>query len=243
MKRKDTGNKLKLGAFVAIGTLLFIIAIYMLGKQKNLFGTTFQLHCVVNNVSGLQIGNNVRYSGINVGTVENIQLMNDTTVLIDMVIESDVQKFIKKDSKAIIGSEGLMGNKLVDILPGSMENDPVKDGDLIRSGKPIDLNQILASLQKTGENIEHITADLAIVTHNVSHGKGTMGKILTDSVFAETLHQTLMNVERGTAGFSQNMEALKGNVLFRGYYKKKEKDQKKQDEARNKKKEDEEEDD
>lgn len=236
MKRKRGDIKFKLGLFVTIGTVLFILAIYLLGRQKNLFGTNFELNTIVTNVSGLQVGNNVRYSGIKVGTVENIQIMNDTLVRIEMIIDNNVKQFIKKDSKAVIGSEGLMGNKLVDILPGSVNGPQVKSGDLILSAKPIDLNEIMGSLQRTGENIEHITHDFSLIMHNVSHGKGTIGKVLVDSAFAETLHQSLINIEQGTQGFSQNMEALKGNVLFRRHYKKQEEKKQEEQEKRDKEK-------
>jgi phospholipid/cholesterol/gamma-HCH transport system substrate-binding protein len=238
MKQRLQGHTLKLGIFVTVGTLLFIIAIYMLGKQKNIFGTTFTLSCGVSDVSGLMIGNNVRFSGINVGTVDDIVIMNDTLVRIDMVIQNDVRKFIKKDSKAVIGSEGLMGNKLVNILPGSPGSEIVENGDVIVSARPIDINQILTSLQRTGENI---TTDLAEVMHKVSHGQGTVGKILTDSMFAETIHKSLLNIERGTAGFSENMEALKHNFLLRRYFKKKE--EKEQEAKKNKNKKDDDDDD
>ena len=225
MGQRSKTHTLKLGIFVTVGTLLFIIAIYMLGKQKNIFGTTFILSSGVKDVSGLMVGNNVRFSGINVGTVDDIIIMSDTLVRIDMVIEDDVRKFIKKDSKAVIGSEGLMGNKIVNILPGS-SSQIVENGDVIISATPIDINQIMTSLQKTGQNIEHITTDLAEVMHRVSHGKGTIGKILTDSAFAQTIHNSMLNIEKGTAGFSENMEALKSNFLLRGYYKKKDKEKK-----------------
>jgi phospholipid/cholesterol/gamma-HCH transport system substrate-binding protein len=162
-------------------------------------------------------------------------------VRIDMVIQNDVRKFIKKDSKAVIGSEGLMGNKLVNILPGSPGSEIVENGDVIVSARPIDINQILTSLQRTGENIEHITTDLAEVMHKVSHGQGTVGKILTDSMFAETIHKSLLNIERGTAGFSENMEALKHNFLLRRYFKKKE--EKEQEAKKNKNKKDDDDDD
>jgi phospholipid/cholesterol/gamma-HCH transport system substrate-binding protein len=230
MSRRKNKSALRLGIFVTIGTLLFIIGIYIIGEKRHLFNRTFRISCVTDNVSGLLPGGNVRFSGINVGTVENIVIVRDTVVRIDMIIQEDVQQFIRRDSRAIVGSEGLMGNKLVNILPGSMKSGTIRDGDMILSEEPMDVDEIMGSLQRTGRNIEHITGDLAYIMHNVSHGKGTMGKILTDSAFAETLHQALINVEQGTQGFSQNMEALKGNVLFRGYYKKKDKERRKEEE-------------
>src|SRR3954471_14432886 len=110
---KGISNQLKLGIFVATGLAIFTIAIFWIGKQKHLFNATFSLHAVFTNISGLQVGNNVRFSGINVGTVDNVAIINDTSVKVTMVLDENVKKFIKKDSYATIGSEGLMGDRII----------------------------------------------------------------------------------------------------------------------------------
>ena len=69
---KTTSEKLRLGVFMIVGSLLFVGAIYLVGDRQNLFGKTFTISANFNNVNGLQPGNNVRYSGINVGTVKTI---------------------------------------------------------------------------------------------------------------------------------------------------------------------------
>jgi phospholipid/cholesterol/gamma-HCH transport system substrate-binding protein len=120
--KKQTGNKVRLGIFVSASILLFIVGIYFIGKRQQLFSSTFHVSGIFSDISGLQVGNNVRFSGINVGVIENIQQITDTTVKVDMIIEETSKKFIKKNAKAIIGSDGLMGNKLILIIPGA----PVK---------------------------------------------------------------------------------------------------------------------
>ena len=82
--------KIRLGLFVAGGLTLFVLAIFVIGKQKNLFNPVFKLTSTFYNVSGLQVGNNIRFSGINVGTVDNISIINDSTVKVDMLIKKDV---------------------------------------------------------------------------------------------------------------------------------------------------------
>ena len=84
--------KIRLGLFIAGGLALFVIAIFIIGKQKNLFNPVFKLTTTFYNVSGLQVGNNIRFSGINVGTVDNIDIINDSTVRVDMLIKKEVQK-------------------------------------------------------------------------------------------------------------------------------------------------------
>ncbi len=101
--------KVRLGLFIAGGFVLFVLAIFIIGKQKNMFNPVFKLTTTFLNVSGLQVGNNIRFSGINVGTVDNITIINDSTVRVDMLVRQEIKKFIKSDSKVSIGSEGLIG--------------------------------------------------------------------------------------------------------------------------------------
>src|SRR5690606_31224538 len=103
--------KVRLGLFIIGGIALFVLAIFIIGKQQNLFNPVFKLSANFYNVSGLQVGNNIRFSGINIGVVDNIRIINDSTVKVDMLIRKDVQEFIKNDSEAAIGSEGIIGDR------------------------------------------------------------------------------------------------------------------------------------
>lgn len=220
--KTQTGNKLKLGVFVTLGILLFIIGIYFVGKKQNLFDTTFGLRAVFKDVSGLQPGNNIRFAGINVGIIDNITIINDTAVRVDMQIQQDVKKFIKSDSRAVIGSEGIMGNKILIITPGS-SGQVVKNNAYIATTAPINMDDILKNLKVTIENAAIITEDFARITQSISSGKGTVGKLFMDSTFAKDIDQTVTNVKKGTQGFQENMEAAKSNILLRGFFRKKEK--------------------
>jgi phospholipid/cholesterol/gamma-HCH transport system substrate-binding protein len=232
--RKSAANKLVLGFFVMIALALFIGAIYYMGKQRKMFGESIHLRSQFKQVGGLMVGNNVRFAGINVGTVEDISIINDSTVQVDMVIEKKVQKFIRKDSKAIIGAEGLMGNKLVNIMPGTSTAGTVEPNDIILSAKAVDFDDIIRNLEKTSQNAVTITQEVATMTQKINNGNGTLARLLNDSTYAMILENSLRNVENGTEGFHQNMEAMKSNFLFRGYYKKKERDKLKAEQDKNK---------
>ena len=111
--KKTSGSKIKLGIIVVSSILIFIVAIYFIGQRQQLFSTTFQVSGVFKDISGLQVGNNVRFSGINVGVVQHIEQVTDSTVKVEMLVDEKARKFMKKNVKAIIGSDGLMGNKIV----------------------------------------------------------------------------------------------------------------------------------
>lgn len=214
--------KLRLGLFVFAGLLLFVFAIFIIGRQKNLFNPVFRLSATFYNVSGLQVGNNIRFSGINVGTVDNLSIVNDSTVQVDMLIRKDVEKFIKKDCKVAISSEGLIGDRILVIHQGSTDSALAKDGQCLASFEPVETDAIMASLQISAVNAEIITDQLAEILVKVNNGNGTLGRLIQDESLADNLNQTMMNLKKSSAGLSENMEAAKSNFLLRGYFKKKE---------------------
>lgn len=207
--KNTTLKNIKLGAFVTVGIALFIVAIYLIGNEKNMFGDTFELNALFGNVNGLQSGNNVRFSGINVGTVEEVIITNDSTIEVRMIIESDVRKYIKKDAIASIGSDGLMGNMLVNISPGNGNRPPVENNDYILSYSRIKTDDILNTLSMTNENAALLVSDLLKITQNINEGKGTFGALLVDTVLTEALRQTILQLNNA----AYNTEQISDNLI------------------------------
>lgn len=247
---KESGFTWKLGMFVTIGALIFILAIYFIGKQQNLFGSTFNLKSQFKTVSGLKVGNNVRFSGINVGTVDLIEILNDSTVNVKFKINEEVRKFIKKDATVTIGSDGLMGDKTLTISPGSDSNQPVKDDDMIASTKPVEMEDLMKSVKVSVDNAGIITTELAQFTHNMNNANGTLSKLLTDEEFAKSIKNTMTNLETFSKGLNnkkgvlskltndeklgksvdstvvelnETVKAAQNNFLLKGYFNKKKK--------------------
>jgi len=231
--------KLRLGLFVLGGLIIFVLAIFIIGRQKNLFDPVFKITTTFYNVSGLQVGNNVRFSGINVGTVDKISIINDSTVQVDMLIKKSVQEFIKNDSEVGIGSEGIIGDRLLVISQGSTDAPMAKDGEELLSSEPIETDAIVSSLEVTAMNAEIISNELAMIIANINSGKGTLGRLIQDTSIADNLSKTMKNLESSTKGLEENMEAAKENILLRGYFKKKERRAVQKKEALQKKKENE----
>lgn len=222
--QKQGGNKIKLGVFVSIAIVLLIGGIYFIGKKQQLFNSTFKVSGLFRDISGLQVGNNVRFAGINVGVIEDIKIISDTTVKVDFNIDDKVKKFIKKDAKAIIGSDGLMGNKIITIIPGTKSKQQIENNDYLTTTMPVSIDDILLNLKASTGNAANITEDLSAILANIRNGKGTIGKLFMDTVFAKNIDQTIVNVKQGTGGFSENMKAASNNFLLRGYFKKKKKE-------------------
>ena len=223
--------KVRLGLFISGGILLFVVAIFIIGKQQNLFNPVFKITTTFYNVSGLQVGNNIRFSGITVGTVDNIIIINDSTVRVDMLVRKNVQKFIKADSEAGIGSEGIIGDRVLNITQGSNEASVIKDGQSILSTEPVETDAIMKSLLGTAVNAEIITLQLAEIMVNINSGEGTIGRLIQDTTIAENINKTILNLRRSSRGLDENMEAVKHNFLLKGFFNKKarEAEQKKKD--------------
>ena len=320
--RKHTVNNIKLGIFVLAGLFFLVLLLYMIGRNQSLFGSTFIIKTRFDNVQGLVSGNNVRYAGIQVGTIKRINILNDTLIEVRMMIDQEMKSFIRQNAVASIGTDGLMGNKVINISPSREPAPFITDGHTISSRQAIDTDDMLRTLSKTNSDIATIAQNLkstveqinnstalwkllndqslpenlklsaanvqlataraaamaidmqALVT-DVKTGKGSVGALLTDTAFSEslktaiesinqvglhaeelvatmtsavqnvqqnvdsgkgTLHallkdssiviklnQSMDNIQKGTDGFNQNMEALKHNFLFRGYFRRLEK--------------------
>jgi phospholipid/cholesterol/gamma-HCH transport system substrate-binding protein len=215
------GSKIRLGIFVCSSITILIVAIYFIGQRQQLFSSTFQISGVFKDINGLQIGNNVRFSGINIGVVNNIQQLTDSTVIVDMSIDHRSQKFIKKNAKAIIGTDGLMGNKIISITPGTIGKPAMTNNDTIETVQPININDILLNIKVCSENIANITGNFSEIMQNVRDGNGVVGKLLMDTVLALNLEKALVNIKQGAGGFKQNMDAASHSFFLRGYLKKK----------------------
>ncbi len=219
---KSTTQKMRLGIFVIIGLMLFVLAIYFIGEKQKMFGETNKLSAIFNNVSGLQLGNNVRYSGINVGTVRGISIINDTTIRVDMIIDKTIFKHIKKNAVATIGSDGLVGNMIINITPGENSISAVQPDDIIKSVNRIRTDDILSTLNVTNQNAALLTVDLLKITKEITQGKGTVGLLINDTIMGSDLKQTLRYLKLTSKGTSESVGKLneliaslnnKGNVI------------------------------
>lgn len=200
---KESGYQWKLGMFVIIGLVLFVTTIYFVGKQKNLFGSTFELTAKFNSVNGLDIGNNVRFSGINIGTVEEIEFLTDTSVVIKLVIKEEVRKYIKKDAIASISSDGLMGDKVLIISSGKNSNVIVEDDDNIASKQAIEMDDLMVSVKKSVDNAGVITAELAQFSSSMNNGNGALSRLVSDEEFGNSIKKMVINLENSSNEFSK----------------------------------------
>jgi len=200
---KSTSQKINVGIFVVIGTILLIAALYFIGSKQQMFSKNIEIYATFANVNGLTLGNNVRYSGINVGTVSKIEMIDEGTITIQMMVEDKTSKFIKKDAIASIGSDGLVGSMVVNIIPGKVQNaKPVIAGDTIQSYSRIGADDMLSTLNTTNENAALLTADLLKITNKILEGKGTLGALVNDTLLVQDIRQSVVELRKTATGTS-----------------------------------------
>jgi phospholipid/cholesterol/gamma-HCH transport system substrate-binding protein len=229
--KTTSGQKIKIGLFTFIGLLALVLAIFFIGNRKNLFSSTFNVYGTFKNVNGLQVGNNVRFAGINVGVVQDINIVTDSSARVDLTLNSNVRKFIKKDSKISIGSDGLMGDKLIVIAPGGIiSTQVVQNGDQLTAINPVDIDKIIAKLTGVISNAETLTGGLSQIVAKVNSGQGSIGRLLNSDKLSKDLEgtvkqaqKTMKNVHSTTTTLNTDLKAAQSNFLLKGFFKKKKK--------------------
>jgi phospholipid/cholesterol/gamma-HCH transport system substrate-binding protein len=189
----EISKNIKVGVFVLTGTGLLIVALYLIGAKQNFFGSTFEIQAKFKTINGLMPGNNVRFTGIDVGTVKEVEIINDSTVNVVMVIEDKVQQFIKKNAIANVGTDGLMGNKLINITSSDENAKSVEDGDTIISVNPIGTDAMMRTLEVSNQNIKDITGDIKMIASRLNK-PNTLWSILMDTTISENLKQAIINI-------------------------------------------------
>jgi len=212
MHEKDKSKYIKLGFFIITGLVFFVVAIFYIGSKSNLFTPTIRIYSTFSSVSGLLEGNAVRFAGIDIGTVQNIEITASNKVVVTMVIQSDVKKFIKKDSEVSIGSEGLVGNKIIAISPGTPESPSVIDGDEIKSVQPVELSDIFKSLNESTINAQKISSDLADIVAKVNEGKGTLGQLVNNDQLYRTVDSTITGFAIATGKVNKVIEKVASSI-------------------------------
>ena len=191
----STGQKFKIGIFVLVGILLLVAGIFVIGSKKNLFSSTFKIYGVFKNTGGLMAGNNVQFGGVNVGTVSSIRIVSDTVVRVDMIIKDSKHEFIRTDATASVGSDGLMGDKLITISPGTANAPVIEKNGQIPTVEPMDLTAIMDKFTNVATNAEVITGVLASMALEIKNGNGSISRLLYNDKLALGLEATVDNAQ------------------------------------------------
>lgn len=196
----------KVGLMVLAGALFLVFTLYMIGRNQDIFRSNFTLQAIVSHVNGLVPGNNVRFMGMDVGTVKSIEMANDTSINITMVINAKMNPYIKKNAKISIGSDGLMGNKLVQINPQEGNAEMVSDGDIIFSDKPLETEEMLNTLHATSLLIEKTSMNLYQISEKLNSSQ-VLWDLLSDSTLTSDIKIALSSFQKASVAASKMLES------------------------------------
>jgi phospholipid/cholesterol/gamma-HCH transport system substrate-binding protein len=208
----------RLGIFTFIGTVILVLGIFLIGNKDLLFQDTFELKAYFPTVEGLRVGAPVRLTGIDVGSIKSIEFIADTTsrILVTMRIRRDVQQFIKKDSRASIETEGLVGNKILIIYGGSGSIPAVQDGDILPTKMPVTYAEIIEETQGILSYIKDISKEFSLTLKKVNEGEGTIGKLLNDKKLYQSIDQATQTANQTMAGLTTSLEEITNVVTGLG---------------------------
>lgn len=208
MKSTNNQRSVIVGIFILIGLAIFIVTILTLGSQKKTFDRSITVKSFFENVNGLQKGNNIWFSGVKVGTIKKVVLTTKGQVEVDMNIDADSRQFIRKDAKAKIGTDGLIGNKIIEIYGGTLTAPPIEEGDLLGNTELLSTDALMNTLSKNNDNLLAITTDFKEISNRLVAGKGSIGKLLSDETLANQINATTLSLKKT----SMNLERLTADV-------------------------------
>jgi len=191
MENSDVKRNIKLGAFVVGGIVIFLASVFYMGREGNMFNKTFTVSAIFKNVEGLKEGDNVWLSGVKIGTVKKVQIVSEGKVIVSFSLKDKQNEFIKKDATAYVGSDGLVGSKIVVIRPGSASK-IIQDNDTINALSPTDTQELFNIAKEVGVNARSISNDLRLISERLNKGEGVFGELLKDGPFAMDLRNTLL---------------------------------------------------
>jgi phospholipid/cholesterol/gamma-HCH transport system substrate-binding protein len=186
MKTGEAKQNIKLGLFVLVGIALFLATVFFIGSENNIFSKTFTVHAIFKNVEGLKKGDNVWLSGVKIGTVHAVQIVSEGKVIVTLTLKDKQNEFIKTDATAFIGSDGLVGNKIVVIRPGSARA-ILQDEDTLGAYSPTDTQELINIARDVGENTRSLTSDLKTLSKRIVDGQGIVGELMKDGAIAQDL--------------------------------------------------------
>ncbi len=200
----------KLGIFIFIGTALLVTAIFLIGDKESMFSESYNIKAYFKTIEGLRKGAAVRLSGINVGSVDNIQIVDDSTGRVEVLMRltSDIKRFIKADTRATIETEGLVGNKVVILLVSSTNAPEVENFGAIQGVDPLGFGKIVEETQSTIEYTKRMTRDLSEIIARVNRGEGSVGKFLTRDDIYFNANNLLLTTDTSLSAITEKLDTI-----------------------------------
>jgi phospholipid/cholesterol/gamma-HCH transport system substrate-binding protein len=191
------------GIFIALGIVIFVLGVFTLGSSQKSFGSGITVNAVFSDVEGLKKGNSVWFSGVKIGTINNIEFTGISQVAVKLTVDKSVQNYIHKNADVKISSDGLIGNKIIVIEGGSADAPVVQDGDVLSVKKSLSTDDIMDTLQQNNKNLLAITTNFKKVSQEIIEGKGMVGALMGDTAMVMKFRSILQKMDNTTTATNQ----------------------------------------
>ncbi|HYC86168.1 MAG TPA: MlaD family protein [Chryseosolibacter sp.] len=212
METKEIAQQVKLGAFVLGGLALFLVAVFFIGSENNIFSRTFEVTAIFRNVEGLKEGDNVWLSGVKIGTVTAVKIREQGKVEVTLSLKNNQHHFISRDATASVGSDGLVGNKIVVIAPGK-STATIAENDTLQTLSPTDTQDLMNLAKDVGENTRSLTLGLRELTERVNRGEGIVGELFAEGEMSRDLRSTINNLKQTTNNTAKATSELSSLIV------------------------------
>ncbi|MCK9209830.1 MAG: MlaD family protein [Ignavibacteriaceae bacterium] len=211
---ESKGSTIRLGIFILIGSILFLVAVFLLGNKQSLFASTFEVKAYFSTIEGLRKGAAVRLSGIEVGNVSELRIMKDSLARVEVTLRlvSDIRSFIKEDMRASVETEGLVGNKIIVLHVGSNASKQVESGGTIMAEDPLNFGALVEEAKGTLEYTKDMARNLAEIVEKVNNGSGSIGKLVNNDDLYNNTNRLIVTADRSLGSISYKLDTL-ANVV------------------------------
>jgi len=196
------------GVFVFAGLIFLLAAVLIVGNLRETFNRKMELVSLFDDISGLQPGNNIWFSGVKIGTVSSLNFHGKSQVEVNMNVAISAQKYIRKDAKVKLSNDGLIGNKILVIYGGTEEFAQVQEGDTLEVEKTFTSEDMINTAQENNKNILAITNDVKAITKKLAAGEGSIGKLLDDSLMYTNINTTILSLQKASVKAQQMLASL-----------------------------------
>lgn len=188
MSEQTNKNKRRgiiVGIFIIVGLIFLLGGVLTIGNLHSTFSRKINVSTVFGDVNGLTAGNNIWFSGVKIGTVKKTEFYGKSQVRVIMNINVDSKEFIRRDAKVKVGTDGLIGNKILVIYGGTSTAPPIEDGDTLGNESMLSTEDIMNTFQQNNKNV-------LLLTKRLADGEGTVGKLLSN----DSIYNNISNITR-----------------------------------------------
>ena len=218
MKNSPNKRGVVVGLFIFVGLLLLVTCVLIIGNLHETFKKKTEIVTLFDDVSGLQVGNNIWFSGVKIGTVSSLKFYADRKVKVMMKVEDKAVPYIHQDAFVKLSTDGLIGNKILVIYGGTSKRPQISEGDTLRVEKAFSSDEMINTLQANNKNLLEITNDFKIISHKIASGEGTVGKLIGDNSLYSHLDSATLSLQNASIQAKQLITSL--TIFSKGLNKK-----------------------